>query len=168
MTDFDDYEQSKLKNVLSRFKNPTRGGGGAVTDKRKETSRINAAKARAAKLAGQQAKKVRMPVIEESDDDEEEEDETESEEEEEEEFVLKKKGKVQKGRGRGGAPPASDDRLSRIEQTLSNLAMQKVVKKKKVKKAPQEDVTSSVAPTPAPSPVNQHTKVMKQHIISWD
>jgi hypothetical protein len=158
-----DEDQKKLANVLGRYKS-TKGDA----DKRKVTSQINVAKARAAKLAGLQASRKRVEIEEsESEDDEEEENESESDGEE---LVIHKKKKPQKGRGRGGAPPASEDRLSRMEQIIMNLAMQKVKPKKK---APRKTVNIQIAPpntpqsAPAAAVVNPQAKVMKQHIISW-
>jgi hypothetical protein len=90
-----------------------------VVDKRKETSKLNAEKARQAKLANLQAKKERhsrRTVVEESDSDSESDFDTESESEKEE--VSRGRGR---GRGRGqGAPPSSLE-YRRMQRQLEDL-----------------------------------------------
>jgi hypothetical protein len=160
MADSDD-EQTKLARVLARYKS-TKGDA----DKRKETSKLNVAKARAAKLAALQATKSKMSSIEESDSDEEMDSEEEDEESDGEELIIAKKSKKGGGR-RGGAPPA-DDRMARLEQMMLQVAMQN---KKKAKKKPTRKVVNIqiASPATAQAPVNNpHTAAIKKSIIQWN
>jgi hypothetical protein len=152
MSDSEEEHQAKLTKVLGRYKS-TKGDA----DKRKETSKVNMAKARAAKLAGLKAAKeeaaneieVSSSESEESSDDED--------------LIITKKGK-----GKGGrAPPASSsEQMRRMEQMIMMLAKQKG----KGKKPARKTVIQIAAPpsTPVLGASNPHAKAMKQSIIQWD
>lgn len=157
MSDSDSAEQSKLTQVLGRYKS-TKGDA----DKRKQTSKTNMAKARAAKIAQLKAKKEEEAgEIEISGTDEE------SESEEEEELVLTKKSLKGKGKGRGGAPAsASNERMDMLEAAILALASKKQPKRKPIHKKTVIHVTPAAAvSTPK---VNAGAEAMKRSIIQWD
>lgn len=156
MAEYDsDNEQKKLREVLGRYKS-SKGDA----DKRKVTSQVNMAKARAAKLAGLQASKRNVEIDSESESDDGLESDSDGED-----LIIQKK-KPQKGRGRGGAPPVVDDRMNRMEQMLMKLAM-----KNSKKKAPRKTVNIQIAPPITPAlqhATNPHTAAIKHSICNWD
>jgi hypothetical protein len=108
-----DDEQDQLAQVLTRYKS-TKGD----LDQRKETSKLNMAKVRAAKLAGLTKKKAEQPskvhYIDESSDSDEEE------------IVIQRK--PAKGKGRAGAAAASapsESRMAELEAAFEAMNKQK-------------------------------------------
>jgi len=154
----DDQSQSQLTSVLQRYAS-TKGKGAVAAkaaDKRTETSKLNMAKARAAKLAGLQKKKEsRAFEIDESED-------SESEDSSDDEDLVITKKKSQKG-GKGGAPAASSDRLSKIEEAIMLLAQQKAKKKPQKRKT----VINVSAPQSATAPANQKAQALKNNILNF-
>jgi hypothetical protein len=154
MSDSEEEHQAKLTQVLGRYKS-TKGDA----DKRKETSKLNMAKARAAKLAGLKAAKEEAAneiEVSSSDSDESSDDE---------DLIISKKGK--KGQKGGRAPPASSsEQMRRMEQMIMMLAKQKG----KGKKSARKTVIQIAAPpsTPVLGASNPHANAMKQSIIQWD
>jgi len=141
---YEEEDQEGLERVLKHYESSK-----GAADKRRKTSKINVAKARAAKLAGAR-KKVQ---IEES----ESEDEEEESESEYEEVEIKK---TKKGGGKGRAPPAADDKLARIEAALLTLTQQAGQGKKKAKKPVRRVVVEKEAPAknPVPPQAPKYTK----------
>jgi hypothetical protein len=158
----DDEREDKMVAALRKYSSTK---GPAVTevkvDKRKESSRINAAKAREAKLAGlaanRQAKKqVRMQEIDASEDDEEDvEDSADSEEEWYLESLKSKKG----GKGRAGNPAANDYRIDRLEMMVAKAL--KVGKKK----TPPKKTIINVAP--AVDKPDSNREEARKNVTSW-
>lgn len=154
-----DEQELALKRVLGRYKS-TKGDA----DKRKETSKLNMAKARAAKLSGLKAKKIEednqyeLPMSDESEDDDESSDE--------EDLILKRR-KPQKGRG--GAPPAAtSDRMQRMEEMIMQLALQRTKQNKK-KKAPSRRTVIQLAPAAATAVAvsNPTAELLKRNILRF-
>jgi hypothetical protein len=147
----DQGQMSELAKVLSRYKS-TKGDA----DKRKETSKLNMAKARAAKLEKlkqeKQVKQVKQQQQQDSyeyeDDDSSEDD---SEDSEEEELVLRPRGKkkqqVKQQQGTG--------RMDMLEKAILMLAERttKKAKAKPKKKAVRKTTVIQVNPAPQQAPV---------------
>ena len=167
----DDETHDRLAGALLKF-NSTKGRGvkEPKIDKRSESSKVNMAKARAAKVAlSQTMRQKREQEIEVSDEDDSED----SESEEEEEYVLKK-AKKGKGKGKGqAAPPAAtsaDLRIDKLEFLLEQHI--KNQKGKGKKKAPVRKTIIHVAPaTAASQPViaqpNPKAADAKKEVLSW-
>lgn len=126
-------QQVSLASVLSRYKS-TKG----AADKRKETSKANMAKARAAKLEALRRKKEEeeneFGLDDESDDDSEEDSE------EEEELVIKK-AKRQPRKAASQVQFQENDRLRQIEEAILVLAQKANKSKAKPKKKPVRKTT---------------------------
>ena len=94
MSDFeeaDEEQQRGLENVLKRYQQKGTGSASAAADKRQETSKLNMAKARAAKIAKLRAQKEEQDnTYEVSEDDDDDDDYTESDEDE---YIPPKKKK---------------------------------------------------------------------------
>jgi hypothetical protein len=147
----DDEREDRVANALRSY-NSTKGMGVAQIkiDKRAETSKTNMAKARAAKLAGLRAKKVRIQIGES-----EEEVSQDSEDSEEEwELTSKKRGK---GRA-GGAAPAVDS-IDRSEMMKMMAQLLKAEKKKK-------PITRKVVDV-APAIPDAKKEELRKNVASW-
>lgn len=158
----DGEQQIDLTKVLSRYKS-TKG----AADKRKETSKANMAKARAAKLAGLRQKKEEQASsydLDYSDDSEDDSDESESDDEE---LVIRKK-KPQKGKGQ--VEFQENDRLRMMEEAIMMLA-QKAQKKSKAKpkKKPVRKTTVIQVGVPQAVPAAANPKVsgLKHNILTF-
>jgi hypothetical protein len=161
----DDDQQVALTQVLSKYKS-TKG----EADRRRETSKANMAKARAAKLEALRKKKeVESNQIEIGDSDDDS-DFSEDSESDYEDIVLKKKP-AQKGRGRQ-APVDEDTIAQLVQQQLAQLLSQKGGKKKKAaakkptvrKKTVIQLNTPAAAAAPAANP---HVDAMKRSILNF-
>jgi hypothetical protein len=159
--DYSDSEQISLSNVLQKYKS-TKG----AADKRRETSKANMAKARAAKLAALKQKKEQAErEIEvddsDSDDDSEDSDGSDSSDDGGGELVIKKL-KRQVGGSAGNA------RIERLEKAIMLLAKQKQ-KQKGGKKAPvkRKTVIQVNQPPVITSAPNPKAEVMKHSILRF-
>ena len=161
MSDFeevDEEQQRGLENVLRRYQQ--RGtGSSSSSDKRQETSKVNMAKARAAKIAKLCAQKEeRDNTIEVSEDDDDDDDYSDSDGEE---YIAPKKKAIQKmkGRGRQTASAVDDGAMARLEQMEMRYAalVAQLEKEKRQRKAPAKPRKTAVSiqiapPAAAPKP----------------
>ncbi len=133
----DKADEGGLERVLRRYESSK-----GAADKRKETSKINMAKARAAKLAGARKKKEEEEVeVSESED-------SASDESEYEEVEIIK---PQKGKGKAAPKAKEDDKLAKLEAMMLMLAQQQLGDKKK-KKVVVRKVAAKSAEAPAEKP----------------
>jgi len=170
----DDDTQSRLVNTLRKY-DPTRvkAEKRPKVDKRSESSKVNMAKAREAKLAGLRARKEKAQeeTVEESEEEEENSDNSDDSEYEDYEYVPKPKI-VQKGKAKTKAkvetpPPAADARIDKLTELLEKMMTQTQVKKKK--KAPvRKTIIQVTAPSAAAASVpNPKAADMKKNVESW-
>ena len=160
--DYSDSEQISLSNVLQKYKS-TKG----AADKRRETSKANMAKARAAKLAALKQKKEQAErEIEvddsDSDDDSDDSDDSDGSDDDGGELVIKKL-KRQVGGSAGNA------RIERLEKAIMLLAKQKQKQKGGNKKAPvkRKTVIQVNQPPVITSTPNPKAEVMKHSILRF-
>ena len=153
----DQGQMSELAKVLSRYKS-TKGDA----DKRKETSKLDMAKARAVKLEKlKQEKQVKQVKQQDSyeyeDTDDTDDEDSDSDDSEEEELVLRPKKKTpkqyavkqQEGTGTGG-------RMDMLEKAILMLAERTTKKAKNTKpkkKAVRKTTVIQVNPAPQQAPV---------------
>lgn len=162
-----DDEQVKLTSILSRYKS-TKGDA----DKRKETSKDNMAKARAAKLAQLKEKKEkanRRQEIEVSDSESDAESESEEESDSDgEEFVLKKAQKG-KGKGRQETDPVDDARLKKLQmyEMMDEFIRQKTNGKKPKPKGSRKTVIQINQAPKAAAQVDPKYEILKQNILRF-
>jgi len=157
----DQGQMSELAKVLSRYKS-TKGDA----DKRKETSKLNMAKARAAKLEKlKQEKEEKAQQYEYDDDSEDNSDD--SDDSEQEELVLRpKQGKQKKQQGTGGT---GSGRMDMLEKAILMLAENAQKKKAKPKKKPARKTTViQVTPTVPQQPTPQPTLSKKAEMLMND
>ena len=162
----DDEQQVALTQVLSKYKS-TKG----EADRRRETSKANMAKARAAKLEALRKKKEEESNQIEIGDSDDDSDFSEDSESDYEDIVLKKKPPAQKGRGRQ-AQVDEDTIAQLVQQQLAQLLSQQGGKKKKAAaKKPtvrKKTVIQLNTPAPATAPsANPHVDAMKRSILNF-
>ena len=161
----DQGQMSELAKVLSRYKS-TKGDA----DKRKETSKLNMAKARAAKLEKlkqeKQVKQQQQDSYLEYDDSSEDSDVDDTDDSsEEEELVLRpKRGKAPEQQGTGRMDMLEKAILMLAERTTKKTPKAKP-KKKPVRNTTVIQVTSAPPPkTPAPS---KKVELLKDDILNF-
>ena len=165
----DQGQMSELAKVLSRYKS-TKGDA----DKRKETSKLNMAKARAAKLEKlKQAKEGKQQKQQDSyeyeDDDTSDDD---SEESEEEELVLRpRKGKKKQQVQVQQEGTTSGGRMDMLEKAILMLAERSTKAKAKPKKKPAVRKTTVIQVNPAPVPKtsapSKKVELLKDDILNF-
>ncbi len=163
----DQGQMSELTKVLSRYKS-TKGDA----DKRKETSKLNMAKARAAKLEKlKQAKEVKQQKQQDSyeyeDDSEDSDEDSDSDDEEDTELVLRPKGKKQQVKQQEGT-----GRMDMLEKAILMLAERTTKKAKaKPKKKPAVRKTTVIQVNPAPVPKtpapSKKVELLKDDILNF-
>jgi len=169
----DQGQMSELAKVLSRYKS-TKGDA----DKRKETSKLNMAKARAAKLEKlKQEKQVKQVKQQQQQDSYEYEDDDSSEDDsedtsEEEELVLRPRGKktpkqyaVKQQEGTGGRMDMLEKAILMLAERTTKKAKNTKPKKKAVRKTTVIQVNPAPVPkTPAPS---KKVELLKDDILNF-
>ena len=155
-SEFSENERVSLNNVLQKYKS-TKG----AADKRKETSKANMAKARAAKLTALKKKKEeeanQIHIEDSSSDDSDSSDSDDSGDDGD--LVIKKLK-----RSKGGN--ADSSRIARIEEALIQLAMQKGKGKKKKPAVKKKTVIQLNHPTSTHVP-NPNSAALKNSIIGF-
>ena len=158
-SEFSENERVSLNNVLQKYKS-TKG----AADKRKETSKANMAKARAAKLAALKKKKEeeanQIHIEDSSSDDSEDSGSSDSDDSGDDGDLVIKKLK----RSKGGN--ADSSRIARIEEALIQLAMQKGKGKKKKPAVKKKTVIQLNHPTSTHVP-NPNSAALKNSIIGF-
>ena len=166
----DQGQMSELAKVLSRYKS-TKGDA----DKRKETSKLNMAKARAAKLEklkqakeGKQQKQQDSYEYEDTDDTSDDD----SEESEEEELVLRpRKGKKKQQVQVQQEGTTSGGRMDMLEKAILMLAERSTKAKAKPKKKPAVRKTTVIQVNPAPVPKtpapSKKVELLKDDILNF-
>jgi len=166
----DQGQMSELAKVLSRYKS-TKGDA----DKRKETSKLNMAKARAAKLEKlKQAKEVKQQKQQDSYEYEDTDDtsDDDSEESEEEELVLRpRKGKKKQQVQVQQEGTTSGGRMDMLEKAILMLAERSTKAKAKPKKKPAVRKTTVIQVNPAPVPKtpapSKKVELLKDDILNF-
>jgi hypothetical protein len=153
----EEVQQNKLASVLKRYQS-----GKGAADKRKETSKANMAKARAAKLAGLAAakeKKSRQVEISDSSD-------SDSDSDEEEVVITKKKS--QKGKGKPVDEAVDDGRMARLEKAMMKKLMKKFCDEKLVR-VPQKKGKKTIIQINQPAQVSSSAPIqaMKRDILNF-
>ena len=156
----DQGQMSELAKVLSRYKS-TKGDA----DKRKETSKLNMAKARAAKLEKlKQEKQVKQQQQDSYLEYEDSEDSSDDSSEEEELVLRPKRGKPKQQQGTGRMDMLEKAILMLAERTTKKTPKAKP-KKKPVRNTTVIQVTSAPPPkTPAPS---KKVELLKDDILNF-
>ena len=170
----DEEQQRGLESVLRRYQQKGAGASAASADRRKETSKLNMEKARAAKIAKLRAQKEEQDnTYEVSEDDDDDDDYTESDEDE---YIPPKKKKVVimkgKGKGRQTAGAVDDGAMARLAQMeIRYAALPAQLEKEKrqrraVPKPRKTAVTIQVAPPAAPKPApSGKTEQMRRSLL---
>ena len=165
----DQGQMSELAKVLSRYKS-TKGDA----DKRKETSKLNMAKARAVKLEKlKQAKEVKQVKQQDSyeyeDTDDTSEDDSEDTSDEDTELVLRPRGKQKKKQPQ---QQEGTGRMDMLEKAILRLAERTTKKAKaKPKKKPAVRKTTVIQVNPAPVPKtpapSKKVELLKDDILNF-
>ena len=165
----DQGQMSELAKVLSRYKS-TKGDA----DKRKETSKLNMAKARAAKLEKlKQAKEVKQQKQQDSyeyedTDDTESDDDSEDTSDEDTELVLRPKQKKKQPQQQEGT---SGGRMDMLEKAILMMAERSTKAKAKPKKKPAVRKTTVIQVNPAPVPKtpapSKKVELLKDDILNF-
>ena len=168
----DQGQMSELAKMLSRYKS-TKGDA----DKRKETSKLNMAKARAAKLEKlKQAKEVKQVKQQDSyeyeDTDETSEDDSEDTSDEDTELVLRpRKGKKKQQVQVQQEGTTSGGRMDMLEKAILMLAERTTKAKAKPKKKPAVRKTTVIQVNPAPVPKtpapSKKVELLKDDILNF-
>ena len=167
----DQGQMSELAKVLSRYKS-TKGDA----DKRKETSKLNMAKARAAKLEKlKQAKEVKQQKQQDSyeyeDTDDTSEDDSEDTSDEDTELVLRPRGKQKKKQPQQQEGTTSGGRMDMLEKAILMLAERTTKAKAKPKKKPAVRKTTVIQVNPAPTPKtpapSKKVELLKDDILNF-
>jgi len=153
-----------LAKVLSRYKS-TKGDA----DKRKETSKLNMAKARAAKLEKlkqeKQVKQQQQDSYLEYEDCEDSDDDDTDDSSEEEELVLRPKRGKAKQQGTGGRMDMLEKAILMLAERTTKKTPKAKPKKKPVRNTTVIQVTSAPPPkTPAPS---KKVELLKDDILNF-